>query len=94
MIIDDWIRKGNCANCNILVTQPRRISAISLAKRVAKERREKARTKNFISLMPGWQEYMPCPLYFLFIYCIYKKMAPQVLNHSYHCFFSFLLLLL
>lgn len=41
MIIDDWIRKGNGANCNILVTQPRRISAISLAKRVAKERREK-----------------------------------------------------
>lgn len=41
MILNDWIKKSNGANCNILVTQPRRISAIALAKRVAKERGER-----------------------------------------------------
>lgn len=40
MILDQWVREGQGAECNILVTQPRRISAISLAKRVARERDE------------------------------------------------------
>ncbi|KAK3889326.1 hypothetical protein Pcinc_006676 [Petrolisthes cinctipes] len=41
MIFDQWIQEGNGAECNILVTQPRRISAVALAKRVAQERNEK-----------------------------------------------------
>uniref|UniRef100_A0A0P4W1J7 RNA helicase n=1 Tax=Scylla olivacea TaxID=85551 RepID=A0A0P4W1J7_SCYOL len=40
MILDQWVQEGRGADCNILVTQPRRISAISLAKRVAGERGE------------------------------------------------------
>lgn len=40
MILDQWVAEGQGAECNILVTQPRRISAISLAKRVARERNE------------------------------------------------------
>nr|XP_045581846.1 ATP-dependent RNA helicase DHX30-like [Procambarus clarkii] len=41
MILDQWIKEDRGCECNILITQPRRISAISLAKRVAKERGEK-----------------------------------------------------
>lgn len=40
MILDQWVAEGRGAECNIVVTQPRRISAISLAKRVARERDE------------------------------------------------------
>ena len=37
IILEDAIEQGRGANTNIIVTQPRRISAISLAKRVGKE---------------------------------------------------------
>ena len=40
MILDDYIMQGEGAKCNIIVTQPRRIAAISVAQRVAKERGE------------------------------------------------------
>jgi HrpA-like RNA helicase len=36
-ILDEWSRQGN--DCNIVVTQPRRIAAISVARRVCDERR-------------------------------------------------------
>ncbi|XP_072764211.1 ATP-dependent RNA helicase DHX30 [Anoplolepis gracilipes] len=39
-IMDNFARSGNATNCNILVSQPRRISAISLADRIAHERGE------------------------------------------------------
>lgn len=39
-ILDSYARNGNAVNCNILVSQPRKISAISLADRVAHERSE------------------------------------------------------
>lgn len=39
-ILDDYIRWKEGAQCSIIVTQPRRISAISVADRVASERRE------------------------------------------------------
>ena len=40
-ILEDRIKNGNASMTNILVTQPRRISAISVANRVAEERGEK-----------------------------------------------------
>ena len=40
-ILEDRIQKGNGSMTNILVTQPRRISAVSVANRVAEERGEK-----------------------------------------------------
>lgn len=40
LILDDWIMRGDGAKCNIVCTQPRRIAAISVADRVAKERGE------------------------------------------------------
>lgn len=39
-IMDDYIQTGQGAYCNIVVTQPRRISAVSVADRVANERCE------------------------------------------------------
>lgn len=39
-ILDDYIQTGQGAYCNIVVTQPRRISAVSVADRVAYERNE------------------------------------------------------
>lgn len=40
MILDKWIKEERGADCNILISQPRRISAISLAKCIAQERGE------------------------------------------------------
>lgn len=39
-ILDDYIQSGSGAFCNIVVTQPRRISAVSVSDRVANERCE------------------------------------------------------
>ncbi|XP_058034244.1 ATP-dependent RNA helicase A isoform X2 [Ahaetulla prasina] len=39
-ILDEYIHSGRAAECNIVVTQPRRISAVSVAERVAYERGE------------------------------------------------------
>uniref|UniRef100_A0A131YYR2 ATP-dependent RNA helicase DHX30 n=1 Tax=Rhipicephalus appendiculatus TaxID=34631 RepID=A0A131YYR2_RHIAP len=39
-IFEDHVREGAGSRCNIVITQPRRFAAISMAKRVAKERRE------------------------------------------------------
>lgn len=40
-ILDHFTQQGKGTDCNIVITQPRRISAISLAERVAHERRER-----------------------------------------------------
>ncbi|EZA58331.1 hypothetical protein DMN91_006027 [Ooceraea biroi] len=40
-IIDSFAQTGNASDCNILVSQPRRISAITLADRIAYERNER-----------------------------------------------------
>ncbi|CAM5161248.1 unnamed protein product [Natator depressus] len=39
-ILDEYIKNGKAAQCNIVVTQPRRISAVSVAERVSYERGE------------------------------------------------------
>ncbi|CAH1795075.1 unnamed protein product [Owenia fusiformis] len=39
-ILDQYIEQGRGSQCNIIVTQPRRISAVSIAERVAEERAE------------------------------------------------------
>lgn len=36
-LVEEWVRDGKGAECNVLVTQPRRISAVSVAYRVAQE---------------------------------------------------------
>uniref|UniRef100_A0A1B6BXD9 RNA helicase n=1 Tax=Clastoptera arizonana TaxID=38151 RepID=A0A1B6BXD9_9HEMI len=39
-ILDDYIQSGQGAYCNVIVTQPRRISAVSVSDRIANERVE------------------------------------------------------
>lgn len=39
-ILDDYIASGQGAWCNVCITQPRRISAVSVSERVASERCE------------------------------------------------------
>lgn len=39
-IYDDWFENGEEDNCEIIVSEPRRIAATSLAERVARERDE------------------------------------------------------
>lgn len=39
-ILDDYVASGQGAYCNVCITQPRRISAISVAERIAVERNE------------------------------------------------------
>jgi len=39
-ILEDYIHSGQGAWCNVCVTQPRRISAVSVAERIASERNE------------------------------------------------------
>ncbi|SPO41704.1 related to ATP-dependent RNA helicase [Pseudozyma flocculosa] len=41
ILFDDYILQGRGGECNIICTQPRRIAAISVAERVARERGEK-----------------------------------------------------
>ncbi len=41
LVLDDLILKGQGAATNIIVTQPRRISAIGVSERIADERCEK-----------------------------------------------------
>jgi HrpA-like RNA helicase len=40
-VLDDFLQQGRGSECNILVTQPRRISAIGVADRVASERADR-----------------------------------------------------
>jgi ATP-dependent RNA helicase A len=39
-ILEEWIDQGAGAECNVIVTQPRRISAVSVAERMSEERCE------------------------------------------------------
>ncbi|KAH7883584.1 hypothetical protein F5I97DRAFT_1813120 [Phlebopus sp. FC_14] len=41
LILDDYIDRGEGARCNVICTQPRRLAALSVADRVAKERGER-----------------------------------------------------
>ena len=41
LVLDDCIDRGEGARCSLVVTQPRRISAVGVAQRVAEERAEK-----------------------------------------------------
>ncbi|XP_043926451.1 ATP-dependent DNA/RNA helicase DHX36 [Protopterus annectens] len=57
-ILDDYIERGVGSNCRIVCTQPRRISAISVAERVAAERAESCGDGNSC----GYQIRLDCRL--------------------------------
>ncbi|KAH9424366.1 ATP-dependent RNA helicase A [Dermatophagoides pteronyssinus] len=61
-ILDSYIKAANGANCNIIVTQPRRISAISIAERVSFERGEELREgKNSVGYAVRFDHVYPRP---------------------------------
>ncbi|XP_061136394.1 ATP-dependent DNA/RNA helicase DHX36 isoform X2 [Syngnathus typhle] len=57
-ILDDYIRRGMGSVCRVVCTQPRRISAISVAERVAAERAEQVGNGNSC----GYQIRLQCKL--------------------------------
>lgn len=59
LILDDAIERGEGAKCNIVCTQPRRIAAISVADRVAKERGESAGRNSSIGYQVRFESNLP-----------------------------------
>jgi len=57
IILDEYIRAGKGAECNVICTQPRRIAATSVAKRVAEERNEDLR--NSVGYIVRWAHAPP-----------------------------------
>ncbi|XP_012946325.2 ATP-dependent RNA helicase A, partial [Aplysia californica] len=65
-ILDYMVNAGQGANCNIIITQPRRISAVSIAERVAVERSEMLGTS--VGYSVRFESVMPRP-YGAILYC-------------------------
>ncbi|KAH9950341.1 P-loop containing nucleoside triphosphate hydrolase protein [Amylocystis lapponica] len=59
LILDEWIDKGEGAKCNVVCTQPRRIAAISVADRVAKERGETAGRTSSVGYQVRFESNLP-----------------------------------
>ena len=59
LILDSFIEKGKGAQCNIFCTQPRRLAAISVAQRVAKERGESAGKGSSIGYQVRFEAALP-----------------------------------
>lgn len=59
IILDDYIARGEGAKCNIICTQPRRIAAISVADRVAKERGEKVGRGSSVGYQVRFEANLP-----------------------------------
>ena len=59
IILDDMIERGEGARCNIVCTQPRRIAAISVADRVAKERSETVGRGSCIGYQVRFEHNLP-----------------------------------
>ncbi|XP_064611599.1 ATP-dependent DNA/RNA helicase DHX36-like [Liolophura sinensis] len=58
-ILDDFIDKGKGSACHVVCTQPRRISAVSVAERVADERAEACGNKNSVGYQIRLESKMP-----------------------------------
>ncbi|XP_078524019.1 ATP-dependent DNA/RNA helicase DHX36 isoform X3 [Lissotriton helveticus] len=58
-ILDDYIERGNGSACRVVCTQPRRISAISVAERVASERAEACGNGNSTGYQIRLQSRLP-----------------------------------
>ncbi|XP_015668502.1 ATP-dependent DNA/RNA helicase DHX36 [Protobothrops mucrosquamatus] len=58
-ILDDYIERGKGSSCRIVCTQPRRISAISVAERVAAERAESCGNRKSIGYQIRLESRLP-----------------------------------
>ncbi|CAH8484978.1 unnamed protein product [Heterobilharzia americana] len=74
-ILDSYLESGRGAECSILVTQPRRISAISLAERIAYERGETVGTS--IGYCVRFETVYPRP-YGSILFCTVGTMARKM----------------
>ena len=59
LLLDQWIERGEGAKCNIICTQPRRIAAISVAERVAKERGESCGSRGTVGYQVRFESKLP-----------------------------------
>ncbi|KAI3379898.1 hypothetical protein SNEBB_003971 [Seison nebaliae] len=59
-ILDDFILNNDALSCNIIVTQPRRLSSIAIAERVSKERNESM--GDSVGYMVRFEHQFPRPL--------------------------------
>ena len=59
LILDSFIDKNEGAKCNIFCTQPRRLAAISVAQRIAKERGERAGKNSSIGYQVRFESALP-----------------------------------
>ncbi|RPD82542.1 P-loop containing nucleoside triphosphate hydrolase protein [Lentinus tigrinus ALCF2SS1-7] len=59
LLLDQWIERGEGAKCNIICTQPRRIAAISVAERVAKERGEPCGNRGTVGYQVRFESKLP-----------------------------------
>ncbi|NXN13925.1 DHX9 helicase, partial [Indicator maculatus] len=83
-ILDEYIKTNRAAECNIVVTQPRRISAVSVAERVAYERGEEpgqscGYSVRFESVLPrphGSMLFCTVGLYGLIWICLLMALNP------------------
>ena len=59
LILDSFIERDEGAKCNIICTQPRRLAAISVAQRVAKERGETVGRNNTVGYQVRFESALP-----------------------------------
>nr|XP_054764413.1 ATP-dependent DNA/RNA helicase DHX36-like [Lytechinus pictus] len=60
-ILDDYINRGQGSTCRVICTQPRRISAITVAERVAAERAERCGRDNSVGYQIRLENAFPRP---------------------------------
>ncbi|CAG2105382.1 unnamed protein product, partial [Medioppia subpectinata] len=60
-LLDSYIANNRGAECNVIVTQPRRISAISIAERVAQERAEALSMNSSVGYSVRFENSLPRP---------------------------------
>lgn len=71
-ILDDYILTGQGGYCNIVVTQPRRISAVSVADRISIERHEEL--GNSVGYSVRFESVFPRP-YGSILFCTIGKIS-------------------
>ncbi|KAI0151659.1 P-loop containing nucleoside triphosphate hydrolase protein [Xylariaceae sp. FL1272] len=88
ILLDDQIRAGHGSSCSIICTQPRRIAAISLARRVSAERGERLRRS--VGYHVRFDPQLPPP-HGSILYCttgvLLKRLLQcpdEILNHATH----------
>ena len=83
-ILDDYISSGQGGYCNIICTQPRRISAVSVADRVAVERCEELGVS--VGYSVRFESRLPRP-YGSVLFCTVGVLLRRLESGIFLCFF-------